>query len=89
MADTDTKTKIKRPRIDSDQFVKIWVEVFNNDGTQQDVADRVGCSLPGLLNKVKRLEEEGVSLPELKKAPRKSGVDVDELNRYISKNVKK
>lgn len=85
----ETKEKIKRPRIDSDLFVKTWVEVFNSDGTHQDVADKVGCSLPGLLNKVKRLEKEGVHLPELRKADRRSGIDAEGLNDYIKRNAKK
>lgn len=85
----DTKEKIKRPRIDTKAFVETWVAAFNNDGTQQDVADKIGCTIAGLLSKRKRLENEGVELPELRKAGRKSGIDADGLNEFIKNNVKK
>jgi CRP-like cAMP-binding protein len=87
--ETDTKTRIKRPRIDNKAFVAAWIEVFNKGGTQQDVAEMVGCSLPGLLNKMKKLEKEGVVLPDLSKAKRKSGIDADGLNSFIQANLKK
>lgn len=85
----DTKEKIKRPRIDTKAFVETWVEAFNNDGTPQDVADKIGCTIAGLLSKRKRLEKEGVELPELQKGRRKSGIDADGLNEFIKRNVKK
>lgn len=84
-----TKEKIARPRIDNKAFVAAWIDAYNNDRTQQDVADKIGCTIPGLLNKVKRLEEEGVKLPELRKPKRKTGIDVDELNGLIKAKKKK
>jgi hypothetical protein len=85
----DTKEKIKRPRIDHKAFVAAWIETFNNGGTQQDVADKIGCTLGGLLSKAKRLEKEGVELPELQKGKRRTGIDAEDLNAFIQANLKK
>lgn len=85
----DTEKKIVRKRINSDDFVKTWIEVANKNGTMYDVAEAVGCSLPGVGTKRKSLEKTGVVLPDLRRGGKKSKVDVDGLNAYIKENLKK
>lgn len=84
----ETETKIKRPRINTEAFVKAWVDAFNDGGSHHDVAEKVGCSLAGVLSKAKNLAKEGVTLPELKKAGRRSRVDTKGLNDFIKANLK-
>lgn len=80
--------KIVRKRIDSDLFVKTWIEVANNNGTMHDVAEAVGCSLPGVGTKRKSLAERGIVLPDLRRGGKKSKIDVNGLNEYIKQNLK-
>lgn len=83
-----TETKIKRPRIDDNTFVKAWVSACNQGGTIEDVASEIGCSLAGAVSKWKRLVKEGVELPELKRKNKISNLDKEELNSYIKTNLK-
>jgi hypothetical protein len=85
----DTEKKITRKRIDSDMFVKVWIEVANNNGTMYDVAEAIGCSLPGVGTKRKSLATTGIVLPDLRRGGKKSKVDVSGLNAYIQANLKK
>lgn len=84
--ETEVK-KISRPRIDDNTFVKAWVEAYNQNGTIDDVAKCIGCSLAGAVSKWKRLAKEGVELPELKRKNKISNSDKDELNSYIKTNL--
>jgi hypothetical protein len=75
-----TKKEIKRPRINKDDFIRAWMTVYNNGGNQIDVAEILGCTQAGVASKSKKLVEEGVKLPELKK---KGSTDVEGLNKLI------
>jgi len=57
--------KISRPRIDTEAFLKAWVKAANNDGSQMDVAEELGCSPAGVANKYKRLVAGGGQLSEV------------------------
>jgi hypothetical protein len=78
----ETKKEIKRPRIDKEDFIRAWTTVYNNGGNQIDVAEILGCTQAGVASKSKKLLEEGVKLPELKKK-RKDSTDVEALNKLI------
>lgn len=79
---------ITRKRIDNDAFVDAWLECYQNGGSQQDVAEAVGCSLGGVYVKAKSLaDKHGVKLPKLA-STRASSVDAESLNSRIAKVVK-
>jgi hypothetical protein len=80
--------KISRPRIDTEAFLKAWVNAVNNDGSQMDVAEELRCSPAGVANKYKKLVAEGAELPELPTGSRKTKVDVDAINKYLKANLK-
>lgn len=83
-----SKTGITRKRIDTDAFVDAWLEAHANGGSQQDVADAVGCSLGGVYVKSKSLSDKhGVHLPKLASTGR-SKVDAEALNARIAKATK-
>lgn len=75
-----TKKEIKRPRINKEDFIKAWAVVYNNGGGLHDVANIVGCTQGAVATKSKKLIEEGVNLPDLKK---KGSTDVEGLNKLI------
>jgi predicted transcriptional regulator len=77
-----TKKEIKRPRINKEDFIRAWATVYNNGGSQSDVAEILGCTPAGVATKSKTLVEEGVKLPELNKK-RKDSTDVEGLNKLI------
>jgi predicted transcriptional regulator len=74
-------TKISRPRIDDQAFVKAWMKVHASGGSQSEVARELGCTMGGVNGKFKRLEKDGVNLPALGR--KGSKVDVEGLNSLI------
>jgi predicted transcriptional regulator len=74
------KKEIKRPRINKEDFIKAWATVYNNGGNHNDVAEILGCTQSAVASKSKKLIEEGVNLPDLKK---KGSTDVEGLNKLI------
>lgn len=82
----ETEKKVRRPRIDTDNFVKVWVAVANRGGSVSDVASEVGCSVAGAMTKRKKLCEEGAELPPL--AGERKKPDISSINDYIKANLK-
>jgi predicted transcriptional regulator len=78
---SDTKV-IKRPRINKEDFIKTWARIYKEGGSQADVAKALGCTPAGVATKCKKLIEEGVNLPELKKR-REDKTDVAALNKLL------
>jgi biotin operon repressor len=73
---------VKRPRIDEEAFVASWREVHKNNGSVQDVAAALGCSLGGVYVKAKSLRDDGVPLPELSSGRRRKR-DVSRLTEIL------
>jgi hypothetical protein len=84
-----TKEKISRPRIDEAKFIRVWAQVHKRGGHLQDVADELGASYPGVSLKAKKLLEEGIPLPALPRAPRKSNRDVGQLKDILKSELSK
>lgn len=78
----ETETKIRRPRIDNQTFVKVWMKVHAEGGNQSAVAEELGCTPAGVNGKYKRFIKDGVNLPPLT-GGRSRKVDVDALNALI------
>ena len=76
-----SETVTKRPRINEAEFVRVWMETVKAGGTQQDVAEALGCTVGGAVNKYKKLVEEGVELVAL--SSKKRSTDVTGLNELI------
>lgn len=78
---SETK-EIKRPRINDEAFVKVWMKVHLEGGSQSDVAHELGCTPAGVNGKFKRFVKQGVDLPVLSNG-RGRKVDVAGLNKLI------
>jgi len=88
VASKSSDSVIARKRIDNDAFVDAWLECYQNGGSQEDVAEAVGCSLGGVYVKAKSLSDKhNVKLPKLS-ATRSSIIDAESLIARINKVVK-
>ena len=89
MSRKNTKQKIVRNPIDENELIKVWARIYREGGGIQDVADELGCSYAGVLNKSKVLINAGVPLPSLKKGRRAKVYDVVALKSELKAELAK
>jgi len=76
-------------RVDAMSFVDAWVKIYEQGGSQSDVAREIGTSAANVSTRAKKLREAGVDLPELKVTRTGTTIDVDSLNERLSARLAK
>jgi transcriptional regulator len=71
-------------RVDAVGFVDAWVSVYEQGGSQGDVAKMIGTSSANVSTRAKKLREAGVDLPTLTVTRGvKATIDVAALNERL------
>jgi len=83
----DTEKKICRKPIDEKNFLKVWIDVYYQNGTVEDVATAVGCSYTGAKMKEQKLRKAYVLFPELKNTRKSRSFDVASLNKLVQEKL--
>lgn len=73
-------------RVDAAGFVDAWINVYEQGGSQSDVAREIGTSAANVSTRAKKLRDAGVDLPELK-ITRGVKLDVEALNARLAARV--
>lgn len=75
----------KRTHLDDTHFVKIWMDVYNNNFTLDKIAAAFGISKARAASKATYLRQKGVKLPKLTRSPL-IAVAVEDLNKIIEES---
>lgn len=73
-------------RVDAAAFVDAWVKIYEQGGSQSDVAREIGTSAANVSTRAKKLRDAGVDLPELK-ITRGVKLDVESLNARLAARI--
>jgi len=73
-------------KVDAASFVDAWVKIYEQGGSQSDVAREIGTSAANVSNRAKKLRDAGVDLPELT-ITRGVKLDVESLNARLKARI--
>ena len=73
-------------KVDAASFVDAWVKIYEQGGSQSDVAREIGTSAANVSNRAKKLRDAGVDLPELT-VTRGVKLDIESLNARLKARI--